>query len=120
MECSLPGSSVHGISQARVLEWVAISFSSCDLGIRPTSPSMAGEFFTAEPPGKPLSSLAQGNLLLGDKDEKSTDWPNSTIQYSICCTEYAYAVWICCTELIDSILIITCVAETNTDPIFFF
>ena len=27
MECSLPGSSVHGISQARILEWVAISFS---------------------------------------------------------------------------------------------
>ena len=28
MDCSLPGSSVHGIFQARVLEWVAISFSS--------------------------------------------------------------------------------------------
>ena len=27
MECSLPGSSVHGIFQARVQEWVAISFS---------------------------------------------------------------------------------------------
>ena len=27
MDCSLPGSSVHGISQARVLEWVAIAFS---------------------------------------------------------------------------------------------
>ena len=27
MECSLPGSSVHGIFQARVLEWVAIAFS---------------------------------------------------------------------------------------------
>ena len=27
MDCSLPGSSVHGISQVRVLEWVAISFS---------------------------------------------------------------------------------------------
>ena len=27
MDCSLPGSSVHGISQARILEWVAI-FSS--------------------------------------------------------------------------------------------
>ena len=26
MDCSLPGSSVHGIFQARVLEWVAISF----------------------------------------------------------------------------------------------
>ena len=28
MDCSLPGSSVHGIFQARILEWVAISFSS--------------------------------------------------------------------------------------------
>ena len=27
MDCSLPGSSVHGIFQARVLEWVAVSFS---------------------------------------------------------------------------------------------
>ena len=27
MDCSLPGSSTHGISQARILEWVAISFS---------------------------------------------------------------------------------------------
>ena len=27
MDCSLPGSSVHGICQARVLEWVAVSFS---------------------------------------------------------------------------------------------
>ena len=27
MECSLPGSSVHGIFQTRVLEWVAIAFS---------------------------------------------------------------------------------------------
>ena len=26
MECSLPGSSVHGISQTRVLEWGAIAF----------------------------------------------------------------------------------------------
>ena len=27
MDCSLPGSSVHGILQARILEWVAILFS---------------------------------------------------------------------------------------------
>ena len=27
MDCSLPGPSIHGIFQARVLEWVAISFS---------------------------------------------------------------------------------------------
>ena len=39
MDCSPPGSSVHGISQARILEWVGISFSR-DLpnsGIKPTS-----------------------------------------------------------------------------------
>ena len=27
MDCSLPGSSIHGIFQARVLEWDAIAFS---------------------------------------------------------------------------------------------
>ena len=32
MDCSLPGSSIHGIFQARVLEWVAISFSQSDGG----------------------------------------------------------------------------------------
>ena len=30
MDCSLPGSSVHGIFQARVLEWVVIAFSVLD------------------------------------------------------------------------------------------
>ena len=31
MDCSLPGSSIHGISQARVLEWGAIAFSVTNL-----------------------------------------------------------------------------------------
>ena len=31
MDCSLPGSSVHGIFQARVLEWGAIAFSLTNL-----------------------------------------------------------------------------------------
>ena len=31
MDCSLPGSSIHGIFQARVLEWGAIAFSMCTL-----------------------------------------------------------------------------------------
>ena len=37
MDCRLPGSSAHGILQARILEWVAISFSrvSSDPGIEP-------------------------------------------------------------------------------------
>ena len=54
--CVLLGSSVHGISQARILEWVAISSSRhiFDPGIEPTSPTLAGGFFTTsttlEPP----------------------------------------------------------------------
>ena len=48
LDCSLPGSSVPRISQARILEWVAIFFSR-------RSSALAGRFFTTEPPGKPLS-----------------------------------------------------------------
>ena len=48
MDCSPPGSSVPGILEARILEWVAISFSrgSSDSGIEPRSPALAGRFFT--------------------------------------------------------------------------
>ena len=34
MDCSLPGSSVHGILQARILEWVAMSSSMGSSGPR--------------------------------------------------------------------------------------
>ena len=42
MDCSLPGTSVHGFLQARILEWVAISFSrgSSRPGIKPRSPAL--------------------------------------------------------------------------------
>ena len=54
MDCSLPGSSVLGIFQARMLEWVAISFfrDLSNPGIEPVS-ALAGRFFTTELPGKP-------------------------------------------------------------------
>ena len=55
MDCSPPGSSVHGILQARILEWVAVSSSRGSS--RPRDPThvccIAGRFFTTEPPGKP-------------------------------------------------------------------
>ena len=54
MDCSSPGSSVHGISQARILKWVAISFSRASLwprGLIHIS-YIGRRFFTTEPPGK--------------------------------------------------------------------
>ena len=56
MDCSLPGSPVHGIFQARVLEWVAISFSrgSSHPGIESGSPALQADALPSEPPGKPL------------------------------------------------------------------
>ena len=53
---SLPGFSVHGIFQAGILEWVAISFyrNLPDPGIKLVSPELTRRFFTTEPPGKPL------------------------------------------------------------------
>ena len=56
VDCSLPGSSVHGILQARVLLWVAISFSR-DLpnpGTEPGSPAFQAYYLPSEPPGKPV------------------------------------------------------------------
>ena len=50
MDCSPPGSSIHGILQARVLEWVAISFSSIlpDPGIQPGSPALQADSLPTE------------------------------------------------------------------------
>ena len=65
-DCSLPGSSVHGILQARILEWVAISFSRGSSHLRNwTQVScifyIAGECSTAEPPGKPQTHIVSIN-----------------------------------------------------------
>ena len=63
-DCGLPGSSVHGILQARVLEWVAISFSG-DLpnpGIEPTSPTLQTYSSLAEPQGEPWLLLLSPSM----------------------------------------------------------
>ena len=51
---SLPGSSVHGILQARILDWVTISWDLPDPGIKPQSPTLEADTLTFEPPGKPI------------------------------------------------------------------
>ena len=52
MDCSLLGSSIHGIFQARVLEWGAIAFSK-----------LAGGFLTTKPPGKPMLEILELGIM---------------------------------------------------------
>ena len=69
MDCSPLGSSVHGISQARILKQLAISFSrgSSQPRDRTSVSYLAGGFFTTEPPMKPLAQLDASN-------QKDTAW----------------------------------------------
>ena len=58
MDCSLPGSSVHGIRQASIKEWVVIPVSSREdnvpnPGIEPRSHTLQADSLSFEPPGKP-------------------------------------------------------------------
>ena len=57
---SPPGSSLQGILQARILEWVAISFSRGNLPdseIEPRSLALQADSFPSEPPGKSSQAL---------------------------------------------------------------
>ena len=74
--CSPPSSSVHGILQARILEWVASPFSrgSSDLRMEPRSLALQADFFfTVEPPGKPMQCKRLQSLGWEDLLEKGTD-----------------------------------------------
>ena len=68
MDYSPPGSSVHGIFQARTLD--ELPFPSLedlpDPGIEPMSPALAGKFFTTEPAGKPEVKVKRN---LGEKEK---------------------------------------------------
>ena len=57
--CSPPGSSAHGILQARILDWIAISFSR-DLphpGMEPGSPTLQADSLPSELLGNPSLSI---------------------------------------------------------------
>ena len=64
MDCSPPGFSVHGVLQARVLEWMPYPFPG-DLpnpGIEPGSPALQADALLSEAAGK--SNLPSHNLLV--------------------------------------------------------
>ena len=84
-DCSPPGSSVHGIFEARVLEQVAIP-SPGDLpgpGIKPVFPALAGRFFITEPPGKPSLFTVLVSLLCYIH-QCVIFFDSTVISYSIC------------------------------------
>ena len=61
-DCSPPGSSVHGVFQARILGWVAISSSRGSSQLRDQThvscvSCIGGRFFTTVPPGKPRALM---------------------------------------------------------------
>ena len=71
MDCSLLGFSVHGILQARILEWVSITCSRGlpDLGIKlKCLVFQADPLPPGKPPGKPTSLYGSGQLNLGNQD----------------------------------------------------
>ena len=64
MDCSLPGSSVHGILQARILAWIALPFSRGSS--QPRSPTLQVDSLPSEPPGdhiRPRDQCEQGSLI---------------------------------------------------------
>ena len=55
MDCNPPGSSVYGILQARIREWVAIPSPGAlpSPGIEPKYPALQADSLPSEPPGRP-------------------------------------------------------------------
>jgi len=64
-DCSSPGSCVHGILQARILEWVAIFFSRGSSQLRDWTQVLriADRFFTTKPPRKPRNDFSSVTQL---------------------------------------------------------
>jgi len=62
MDCSPPGSSVHGILQARLLEWLTIPFSreSSQSKDEPSCPALKVDSLPFEPPEKPTLLSGRG------------------------------------------------------------
>ena len=77
MDCSLPGSFVHGIFQARLLKWVAISFSGGlpDPRIKPGSPALQDDALPSEPPEKPTTNT-KGTYVVKKYKQRKKDLQN--------------------------------------------
>ena len=81
MDCSPPGSSVHGILQARILEWVAIPFSGGSSWHRDRTwvSYMASRFLTSVPPGEHSVPVACYKLMEVHKQRVTHLWHRLTV-----------------------------------------
>ena len=92
MDCSPPGSSVHGISQAGILQWVAIS--SFRESSRPRSkphllrlPALAGEFFTTSTTWK--VHIPQGSRPVSE-NTGCFSGPGTTLLYIVLAKKFVH------------------------------
>ena len=76
MDWSPPGSSVHGILQARILEWVAVPYSrgTSQPGIKPGSAALQADSLPTEPPEKPIISRTQNASFFTQKINSFILW----------------------------------------------
>ena len=115
LDCSLPGSSVHGILQARILEWVAISYSggSSQPGDWTQVFHIAGRFLTVwatrEAPWDSIREVAQscptlcnpmdssppGSFLHGILQARILEW--AAISFSRGFSPLRNRTWVSCT-----------------------
>ena len=75
MDCSSAGSSVQRIVQPRILERATTSFSrgSSDPGVEPMYRTLAGGFFSSEPPGKPKPTVLGYKIKNKVRNHKSEE-----------------------------------------------
>ena len=115
MDCSRSGSSVHGILQAGIQEWVTIPFSGDfpNLGIKPRSPALQADSLPSEPPGKPYvyMLIPASSYFIPSLTFFSWSWPAvwitlswrvDVIKYIAVCPVYCNC-WIIVTSLFQAI-----------------
>ena len=81
IDCSLLGSSVHGVLQARILEWVAMSPPGDlhDPGIKPRSSTLQEDSLPSEPPEKPVKFLTCVNFIYASHRLRDRYWDHPHI-----------------------------------------
>ena len=89
MDCSPPVSSVHGILQAKILDWVAFPFPGHlpNPGIKSGSPPLQADSLLSEPPGKPKNTGVYPMPSPGDLPDSGIEPGSPALQVDSLLTE---------------------------------